>query len=287
MILTFLGTSAANAYPEAFCQCVNCNRARDLGGPSYRKRSAAIINDDLLIDLGPDILTASALHNRPLTRVRYCLQTHGHHDHLDASHFMSRSPGFGVIGAPKLHFYSSAATAKRAAYILDRNFAPSSLFDDEIGERLNMKIHLIEPLQAFSIGRYQVIAFPANHDPSMGSLLFAVTTGESTIFYGTDTAGLGEETWGAFHQHRLQFDLVILDHTYGPGQDAGDHLNPAEFIEHIARMREEDLLADGARILATHIAHEGNMVHPELAEYAAGHGYEIAYDGLSIQLSNE
>jgi hypothetical protein len=26
------------------------------------------------------------------------------------------------------------------------------------------------------------------------------------------------------------------------------------------------------------------MVHPELVEYAAEHGYEIAYDGLSIQI---
>jgi phosphoribosyl 1,2-cyclic phosphate phosphodiesterase len=237
-----------------------------------------------LIDLGPDILMASALHNRPLTRVRYCLQTHGHADHLDASHFISRSPEFGVIGAPKLHFYASAATAQRAAYILDRNFAPSSLFDDKIGERLNLKIHLIEPLQSFSIGAYDVVAFSANHDPSMESLLYAVTAGGFTIFYGTDTAGLSEETWQAFHQHQLEFDLVILDHTYGPGQEAGDHLNAAQFIEHVSRMREEGLLADRARILATHIAHEGNMVHPELVEYAAEHGYEIAYDGLSIQI---
>jgi hypothetical protein len=28
-----------------------------LGGPSLRKRSAALINDDLLIDLGPDIMS--------------------------------------------------------------------------------------------------------------------------------------------------------------------------------------------------------------------------------------
>ena len=49
---TFLGTSAANAYPEAFCRCVNCERARVLGGPSLRKRSALLVNDDLLIDLG-------------------------------------------------------------------------------------------------------------------------------------------------------------------------------------------------------------------------------------------
>ncbi len=41
MQITFLGTSAANAYPEAFCSCDNCEEARLLGGRSLRKRSAA------------------------------------------------------------------------------------------------------------------------------------------------------------------------------------------------------------------------------------------------------
>src|SRR5437588_179202 len=48
MIITFLGTAAANAFPEAFCKCRNCAQARTLGGPSLRKRSAALINNDLL-----------------------------------------------------------------------------------------------------------------------------------------------------------------------------------------------------------------------------------------------
>ncbi|PIE36242.1 hypothetical protein CSA56_00720 [candidate division KSB3 bacterium] len=89
MHLTFLGTSAANAFPEPFCQCPNCTQARACGGESLRKRSAMLIDDDLLLDLGPDILTASSLHGCPLTNVRYCLQTHAHADHLDLSHLLS------------------------------------------------------------------------------------------------------------------------------------------------------------------------------------------------------
>ena len=38
MNITFLGTAAANAYPEAFCQCANCERARALGGASLRRQ---------------------------------------------------------------------------------------------------------------------------------------------------------------------------------------------------------------------------------------------------------
>jgi phosphoribosyl 1,2-cyclic phosphate phosphodiesterase len=241
-----------------------------------------LINDDLLIDLGPDIMTASFAHGRPLTRVRYCLQTHAHADHLDPHHFLSRSPGYGVVGAPRLHFYASAATAQRAAQLLERDCAPASLLDPEVGERLNLEIHQIEALQSFAVGPYQVSAFPANHDPTVEPLLYAVEVDGRAIFYGTDTATLPEETWQAFHRHKLRFDVVILDHTYGPDEAGSDHLNAQQFIEHVARMSEEGLLADKVRVFATHIAHEGNPVHPELADFAARHGYEVAYDGLVV-----
>jgi phosphoribosyl 1,2-cyclic phosphate phosphodiesterase len=282
MQLTFLGTAAANAFPEPFCQCDNCQRARALGGRSLRKRSAALVNDDLLIDLGPDILTAANLYGRPLTAVRFCLQTHGHADHMDPSHLLSRSPGFGVVGAPRLHLYASRGTLRWAARQLEADCAPSSLFDAEAGERLNLELHPVEAGQSFLAGPYQVTAFAAHHDPSVEPLLYAMATGERTLFYGADTGVLPEETWRAFHQHKLRFDLVILDHTYGPDELSSDHLSARQVVAHLARMREEGLLAPGARALATHIAHEGNPPYPDLVAFATEHGYEIAYDGLTV-----
>jgi phosphoribosyl 1,2-cyclic phosphate phosphodiesterase len=282
MIVTFLGTSAANAFPEAFCGCDNCERARMLGGPSLRKRSALLINDDLLIDLGPDILTSAFTHGRPLTRVQHCLQTHAHADHLDPSHLFSRSPEYGVVGAPRLHVYASAASLLRAAQALSRDCRPAGLLDAETGDRLNLEIHQVEAGQSFMAGGYRITAFAANHDPSVEPLLYAVEGDDRSLFYGVDTATLPEETWHAFHRHRLSFDLVILDHTYGPDEQGSDHLCARDVIEHVARFREEGLLRDAARVFATHIAHEGNPAHPELAAFAARHGYEIAYDGLVL-----
>jgi len=282
MIITFLGTAAANAYPEAFCSCHNCERARALGGPSLRKRSALLINDDLLIDLGPDIMTASFMHGRPLTGVQHCLQTHAHADHLDPSHFLSRSPGYGVVSAQRLHFYASPASVRRTAQALEQDCAPAGLLDPEVGEHLNLEVHQIEAGQAFSAGRYRVTALAANHDPSVDPLLYAVRAEDRSIFYGVDTAELPEETWQAFHRHKLRFDVVILDHTYGPDQPGRDHLSAHQVAEHVARLREEGLLTRDARAFATHIAHEGNPVHPELVDFAAERDYEIAYDGLAV-----
>lgn len=282
VIITFLGTSAANAYPEAFCRCENCVLARTMGGPSLRKRAAVLINDDLLIDLGPDVMTASHMLGRPLTRVRYCLQTHAHADHLDTSHFLSRSPGYGVVGAPRLQFYGSRGTLQAAERLLERDCEPAGFLSPGVGDELNLEIHQVEALDSFDAGVYQVTAFPANHDPLMEPLLYAIQMGESTVFYGTDTATLPEDVWLEFHRSGFQFDVVILDHTYGPEEQGSDHLDAHQFIGHVSRMREERLLAEGARILATHIAHEGNPVHQELARFAASHGYEVAYDGLVV-----
>ena len=282
MNITFLGTSAANAFPEAFCQCSNCTQARHLGGPSLRKRSAALLNDDLLIDLGPDIMAAAQMHNCPLTNVRYCLQTHPHADHLDLSHLLSRSPPYGVVGAPRLHFYASPETLQRANQTFERDLADCSLLNPAVADELNIQIHTVEPLMPFTIGPYRVIAFPANHAPEMGALLYAIEADGHSIFYGTDTATLFEETWQGFHQHKLKFDIVVLAQTYGPDEPGSDHLSAHQLIEHVARMRAEGLLATNARVFATHIAHEGNPPHPALAEFAAQHRYEIAYDGLTV-----
>jgi phosphoribosyl 1,2-cyclic phosphate phosphodiesterase len=89
--------------------------------------------------------------------------------------------------------------------------------------------------------------------------------------------------WQECHVHHLQFDVVILDHTYGPGFSGDDHLDAWQFIETITRLRDEGLLTGHARILATHISHEGNPVHPQLVAFAARHGYEVAYDGLTLE----
>jgi phosphoribosyl 1,2-cyclic phosphate phosphodiesterase len=285
--MTFLGTGAANAFPEAFCKCDHCRAARAEGGKSLRKRSAALVNEDLLIDLGPDIMAASHMHGVDLTGVQYCLQTHPHADHLDLSHLLSRSPGFGVVGAPRLHFYASRATLERADRTFARELSGRGLLDPGTEEELNMTSYGIEPLRPFMVGPYEITAFPANHAPGLGAMLYAIRGSGSCIFYGTDTASLFEETWQAFHDQGLRFDIVILDHTYGMEEAESDHLNARQVANHVGRMRAEGLVRDGGRALATHIAHEGNPPHSKLAEYASQHGYEVAYDGLTVEIAND
>ena len=79
-------------------------------------------------------------------------------------------------------------------------------------------------------------------------------------------------------------DLLILDHTFGYKGRSSGHMNSEQFVEHVARLRGMGLLAPAARVFATHIGHHSNPAHPDLAQYAAARGYEVAYDGLSVEV---
>ena len=234
---------------------------RELGGKDFRKRSSIIINNDLLIDFGPDIMSATFMHGKSIADIRYCLQTHSHSDHFDASCFTTRIPEYMGVNTTPLQLYASEATLRKMS---------------------DIEIFSVKSLQTFKFGPYQVTAFTANHDKLVDSLLYAITEGNFTVFYGTDTDLLSEEVWQGFHDNSLKFDVVILDHTYGPNTDGSDHLNANRFVDQINRMKTENLLKENARILATHISHEGNPTHNELSKYAVGYDYEIAYDGLEI-----
>ena len=284
MRLTFLGTAASEGYPDAFCPCANCARARALGGPSLRKRCSALVDDDLLIDLGPDVMAAAQVHDLSLAGLRYCLQTHEHEDHLDPHHFHSRSSGCGVYGVPRLHWYATEGALRKAAAGLGPRVAEVGLLDPAVGERLNLTAHVVSPFGTFEAGPYRVTSVAAAHDPTLVALLYVIERGGRRLFYGTDTGPLPEATWEALAALGRPFHVVILDHTFGWKEPSAVHLNQEQFLEQVGRLRRLGLLADGARIFAYHLAHHSNPTHPELVERAAQRGYEVAYDGLTIDV---
>jgi phosphoribosyl 1,2-cyclic phosphate phosphodiesterase len=286
MNFVFLGTSASEGYPNAFCACENCEQARQAGGPSLRKRSAALIDGELLIDLGPDLMAASMQHGVSLAKMRYCLQTHEHSDHLDPSHFSSRSPACGVKDAPRLHYYASQNALKRAERILRSDEPKNGFLDPAVSERLNLNVYVVEPFQHFAVGPYQVFSLKANHAHETTAMLYLIEHNGHTIFYGTDTGVIPQETWEALADFGKACDLVVLDHTFGLMLEkrGTTHLNADEFLEQVARLRQIGLITQGTRIFATHFGHHSNPTHPELVAYAAQHGYEVAYDGLVVNL---
>jgi len=283
MNLTFLGTAASEGYPNAFCDCANCESARELRGPNLRMRSAALVDDTLLLDLGPDVMAASLVQGISLAAISFCLLTHEHADHLDASHLSSRSPGCGVVDAPRLELVATAGALRRAADSLSRRMPADGLLDPEVQRRLNLIARAIEPGQTVCVGPYRVTAVPASHDSEhLTALLYVIERDGRALFYATDTGPLPEEAWAVLRAWGGAFHVVVLDHTFGLEGRATTHLNADQFVETVGRLRDEGRLADGCRIFAHHLGHHSNPDHDALVAYAGHRGYEVAYDGLAV-----
>lgn len=280
MLLTFLGTAASEGYPNAFCACQNCRAARAEGGRSLRKRSAALIDDELLIDLGPDLMAASQAHSVPLDRIRYCLQTHEHADHLDPSHLLSRSAHCGVTTAPRLDLFASRAALTKMAAALGPYAPGGSLAGQQVEAQLNLRVQAVQPGQTFEAGPYHVTAVAAAHVPE--AMLFLIERAGRRLFYGTDTGPLPEEAWQVLARDPRPIQVVVLDHTFGTRDRARGHMNADQLLEQVERMRATGLADAETRVYAHHLGHHSNPPHQALSAAAAARGYGVAYDGLRV-----
>jgi phosphoribosyl 1,2-cyclic phosphate phosphodiesterase len=271
--ITFLGTAASEGYPVPFCACANCEGARREGGRSLRKRSHALVDDALLIDLCPDLISSCQQHGVSLASVRYVLQTHEHDDHLDPILLTLRTPHYGVHGAPSLNVFGSRGALAKAE------------LDAAAAQKLDLRTHPVEPFQSFAVGPYQVTSVLAAHAPEkMTALLYLIERGSKSGFYATDTGPFGEETWAALARFGRPVDLLAMDHTFGFAKQSSGHLNAEQFVEQLERMRSIGVVGPGTRVLAHHIAHHSNPPHDELSRLLGAKGYAAAYDGLVVDL---
>jgi len=281
MQITFLGTSAAEGFPDPFCLCQACEDARAEGGPALRMHSAALVNDDLLIDLGPDLIASAMRHRLRLNTIPYALQTHPHSDHLDSITLFARARMCQVQAVATMHLHCSATAVNRMDELMNLRPKGASFRDADVQQQFALAITEVAPWQAFTVGPYRVQTVEANHDPGVEAMLFAIedTRTNDRLFYGTDTGPLPSHTWPRLAGLGWTFDLLILDHTFGFGDRSTGHLNQEQFLEEVEAARAADLLGESSRVIATHLAHHSNPTHAELAHVAGGRGYEVAYDG--------
>ena len=112
MKITFLGTAAATACPLVFCNCPMCAAGWKQKGKDFRRRASALIGEDLIIDLGPDVMTAAFDFGTDIRNIRYWLQTHAHSDHFDAGHLITRWSEYASEGIMPLDLAASRETIR-------------------------------------------------------------------------------------------------------------------------------------------------------------------------------
>jgi phosphoribosyl 1,2-cyclic phosphodiesterase len=273
--------------PIPYCTCSACRQASKVRGKSLRRRSSLLINDDLLVDVGPDTATASFEFGVDLAQVGVCLQTHTHEDHFDPEFIMCRHREYKTELSTDLVLAASVETLRAIDHIVARRFDNGSLFEESTQRALRLSLRPLRWFVPQTVGEYGVTAYPSNHGGEDGASVYAIERGGTAILYGTDTAGLSGRVWTSLGQSNLRFSLVVLDHTYGPSCESppGDHLAAEDVARYAARLQSEGILASCGAVYATHISHEGCPEYAELERYARSHGYAIAYDGLTLELT--
>jgi phosphoribosyl 1,2-cyclic phosphate phosphodiesterase len=271
MRLIFLGTAAAEGYPAIFCNCENCREARALGGRNLRFRSALLVNDNLLIDFGPDLLASALRFNLSLWGVRTGLVTHAHSDHFYPGNFEMRGPSFtDHEPIPTMRLYGPADVGAALAQ------AYPGLTE------LHLETHTVHAFDRWKNDGYEFTAFHAYHALNdLEALFYAVDDGQRAFLYATDTGNFPEDTWQALKGRT--FDCIILEETLGTGK-YDQHLGFDTFLKHIERMRADGMLRPGGRIIAHHMSHTSNPPHAKVEAILTPHGVEVAYDGLEIEL---
>lgn len=277
MKIMFLGTAAATSCPLAFCNCAACKAGRKFGGKDLRRRASVLIDDVLLIDLGPDMMTASFDFGFDAAAVKYLLQTHSHSDHFDAGHFITRIADYATEDLTHMTVCCSDKCAEHMSEKLDREEGGATLLTEEWRDRLGVSLMTMEHGDCVKLGEYEIFAVESAHDAYDKSLMYIVKKGDSAFLYACDTPLLTEKAWNLIESVPFNIAVAACDQTYGPGTPGGGHMHADQTAEFAARMK-------GTKVYATHISHEGTPLHAELEKWTRERGYEVAYDGLTLNI---
>lgn len=277
MKLQYLGTAAAEGIPAIFCECDNCRKSRRAGGKSIRTRSQALIDDSLLIDFPADTYMHFLKYDLPLTKIRNCLITHAHSDHLYADELHMRKKGFSHIRENfPLTFFSDEAGFMKINEVKEKN----NIADDDI---LIKKIKLYE---MFDVDSHKIVALRAAHDVNSSPVVYLIERDGKTIFYSNDTSEYPEESMEYLKNLKKPINLISIDCTEACGS--------ATYVGHMTLNRcielREKLLDIGAAdnnsiFILNHFSHNGeNVVYDEFLKIANENNFEVAYDGMIIEI---
>jgi phosphoribosyl 1,2-cyclic phosphate phosphodiesterase len=227
------------------------------------------VNDDLLIDFGPDLLASAQRFNRSLWGVTTGLVTHAHSDHFYPSNFYMRKADFTAhLDVPTLRVYGPREVAAGLAQLCP------NLSD------LRVEVNLVHAFERWQNNGYSFASYQAYHAVgNLETLFYSVDDGQRAFLYATDTGPFPEATWQALEGQ--SFDVIILEETLGNGQ-YNQHMSYQSFREHIRRMRAAGMLRPGGRVIAHHFSHSSNPPYDKLAAILRPEDVEVAYDGLEV-----
>lgn len=276
MKLTFLGTGAAEGWPGMFCSCSVCTHARELGGPDIRARSGMLVDEDILLDFGPDVCRRSVDLGVELSKVQSVFVGHCHSD----------------------HFYADGLEFRLNPFVAEQTSKPLTVYGNdtlrELGEQKRAafaaypdkdKLQFVElaPFVWHETGDVRVLPLLAHHNPRERCYLYVLERGGKRLLYGLDSGMYPEETLCALEGVRL--DGAVLECTLLSEDIPGaGHCGFQTMLAVRDRLARKGCVGPSTKIVMTHFSHNGKWLHADIVRRAQPEGITVAYDGLCVQL---
>ena len=207
MEVVLLGTGGADGWPNPFCRCASCTAARAAG--VVRGQTAALVDDVLLLDCGPEAPRAAARAGRALDRVTRVLLTHAHPDHTGPAALLWRA--WAGRREPLIVHGPARGARTRAG----TGSAPTTRWRSATSSPATCSRRA--PTRSAPSAR--TTATPAGTRPALD----VTDPSRARLLYATDTGWPAEETLDALTTAE-PYDLVLLEETFGDASDLGaDH----------------------------------------------------------------
>jgi len=278
MKIKYLGTAAAECIPAVFCECEVCKRAKERGGKEIRRRHGYLIDDDTMVDFGPDAVWQSFEFGIDLTKLKRIIFTHPHADHLNAMDLAWRHDGYSIVNHD-ITIFGSFHLFNVIARITAANLVTYDI-------RKELKLNIIEMgmFEEKSDGDVSVKMLRANHAPGIGAQLPIIRRNGKSFLVAHDTGMFGDDTWEALKGEKL--DGVSLECTcaFQYPDLPGGHMGIHNTVQTRDRLLEMGCITEKTPVVVTHFSHNGQANHDRLCEYFEPKGIQVAYDGKELEI---
>jgi phosphoribosyl 1,2-cyclic phosphate phosphodiesterase len=254
MRVTILGSGTSGGVPMIGCTCPVCTSS----DPKNRRlRTSALVevrDRVLLLDTSTDLREQALRFDVP--RVDAVLYTHAHADHV---HGVDELRVFNVRHLHEIPCYGNPDTVERLQNYLQY------IFDSEYHESFRpfLSLHAVEG--PFSVAGVEVIPVPLFHGrmPVLGYRIGGCA-------YLTDVNKIPDASWNLLEG----LELLVLD-----------ALRPRPHVTHFGlfeAVEAAERIAAG-RTVFTHVSH---LLDHQETNKGLGKGMELAYDGMTFDLSD-
>jgi phosphoribosyl 1,2-cyclic phosphate phosphodiesterase len=274
MKLKILGSAAAEGIPALWCECKTCENSLKKGGKNIRRRTSYLIDDDTIIDFGPDIFYQMMSFNIDLSRIKRIIFTHSHSDHLNPVDLEFRRKGLSLV--------SSSINVFANSTVLEKIIAQTG----ESFDALKIVPVPLDNTPKFIDEDLEIYALPAFHclDSSEQAFNYVIGRNSKYILIANDTGWWHDVSWEKIKDFKLS--AAIIECTMGI-----DPLNINSKIGHLGanisidfrdKLCELGAVSDITRVYVNHFSHNGKALHEDLCDFFEPYGIGVGYDGLCL-----